>query len=69
MLLQRDVVTLVKSRLAVGFVATSDSYKEWWAIFGQKHRKGSTTVASRGKAKRAKGSMSESTSLYDSESS
>ena len=69
LLLQRDVVTLFRSRLAVGFVATSDSNKEWWAVFGQKHKKGSTLVAPRGKAKRVKGSMSEPSSLYDSESS
>ena len=69
LLLQRDVVTLFKSRLALGFVATSDAYKEWWAIFGHKHMKGLTSAAPRGKAKRAKRSMSESTSLYDSESS
>ncbi len=69
LLLQQDVMILFKSRLALGFVATSDSYKEWWAISGHKHVKGLTSAAPHGKAKRAKRSMSESTSLYDSESS
>jgi hypothetical protein len=63
------VVILFKSRVALGFVATSDFYREWWAVFGHKHKKGSTLVAPRGEAKRAKGSMSEPSSLYDSESS